>query len=101
MAFNMTNATYGRDQQGINKLQQTYSAEIKSISNSLTGEKYIQMINLIRENWSGQDANNFINDIEKRIKTLKSDILSYDSKINRALQDAYIDFVKFQSNNKI
>ena len=59
------------------------------------------MINVIRDNWSGADAENFIKAIEKEIKHVETKIIDYDRKISSTLEASYTEFTRFQENNKV
>lgn len=101
MAFNMSNATYGRDSSGIQALKEEYALNLERTLKSLRGDKYNELKKVIRENWSGADAERFLHEIDKKISDVESKIKTYKTKIDTALTGALTDFLKFQDSNKV
>lgn len=100
MAFNMKEATYGRDRGGISGLITDYNNDLANLRTRLTGDKYQHLLSTIDANWSGADADSFKKAIETEIKNVKSQIDTYQRKIGETLNQSYSDFIKFQSGNK-
>ena len=48
--------------------------QINVLIKTLNGKEYNNLINTIGENWIGHDANNFLSDLEKKLKKLKSEL---------------------------
>lgn len=101
MALTMGNATYGRDLSSIYLLCQDYSNDLVYTKKRLRGEKYTQLIKVIRENWNGEDAERFIKSLDKEISNIENKISTYDHKITDTLHSSYEEFVRFQANNRV
>lgn len=98
--FGMNNATYGRSRAGIAELKKEYVNCLNRTVSHLHGDKFNTLINVIRENWSGADADAFINDLNKQYETVHQKINTYRTKIESAFDASYNEFVSFQSRNK-
>ena len=98
-SFDMSNATYGRDSAGVAKLACEYLDDLEKTKKLLRGDKYTNLLNIIRENWSGEDAEAYIKSLNSKISTLETKIENYKYKIALALTDDYNEFMKFQRTN--
>jgi len=101
MAFDMSNATNARSTSGIRTLSANYENDVKKVVNAIQGEKFTELVKVIRQYWQGADCDYFINQLEKTTRDLKTQIQSYGSQITNALNQENSDFRKFQQNNKI
>ena len=97
--FNIGNATYGRSKAGMNKLIANLQGDIKTACQAASGSEYNKFINQVRKNWSGVDADAFIERFKADVKKVKSSISGYSKKIETTLVHDNAAFRKMQSAN--
>ena len=72
--FTMENATYARSQSGKNSAISDFDADIENLVKVLNGDKYAAFKKTINNNWVGEDATTFLNEVEKTRKKLQKDL---------------------------
>lgn len=92
-------ATYGRSSSGKAKLKNDFYGDIDNLIKVLNGDKYAAFKKTITQNWTGADATDFLNDIEKTRKALESNLKSLKSKFASAIDGDAKQFSSFQSKN--
>ena len=92
-------ATYARSTAGKAKLKNDFSADIANLIKVLNGDKYAAFKKAINENWTGADATDFLNDVEKTRKDLEGKLNALKSKFNSALDTDSKQFSSFQAKN--
>ena len=92
-------ADYGRSVNGAKKLQNDFVVDIEALIKVLNGDKYAEFKKVIKNNWVGADATDFLNDIEKTRKSLETSLRNLKTKFNGAIAADAKQFKKFQSRN--
>lgn len=98
-SVSMTDATYARSAAGNKTLQNDFSADIENLIKVLNGDKYASFKKTIEQNWTGADAEDFLNDVEKTRRSLQSKLTALKSKFNSAMSADAKQFASFQSKN--
>lgn len=67
MAFGINNAAYGRSREGFRQATNNVSEYLRKLEVALThfNENYTNFQKTVRDNWSGDDAENFLTEVEK------------------------------------
>lgn len=99
MALTMSAATYGRSVAGRTKLKNDFSGDIDNLIKILNGDKYAELKKVVKENWVGADADDFLNDIEKARKNLEKSLKTLKTTFNGAIDADAKQFATFQSKN--
>lgn len=101
MAFNMGTATYARSASGKTSLKNNLNGDLDAIANILNTSysNFSVLRSTIKENWQGVDCDAYIKSLERKVTSLKEDVLKYKACINTALDNDYNAFQKFQSTN--
>lgn len=99
ISLSMQNATYGRDSSKLENLKNEYASKIAKIKESLTGEEYDQLKNLINQNWSGADKDAYVEKLKESIKKIEDKLDQVKSKIDETLNDDLTEFNTTTRNN--
>ncbi len=99
MGLQIANATYGRDSKGVQTLKSNLTGDIDKSIKVLTGSEYTNFIKTVQANWSGADADKFIQKFKESVKQIETEFKAYKSQIIRALDNDYSQFAKMQSSN--
>ena len=97
--FSINDATYARSRAGLNLLINNLQGDFKKAGEKLTGSEYNVVINTIRKNWSGDDADKFIASFKRDVQEAKVKIQKYGIKIERTLRNDYDNFIHMQTMN--
>lgn len=100
---NIHDAAYGRSRDGFNQATVNISNYLKKLLNAIahTNSNYETFKKVVRDNWSGDDAENFLTEVEKSRNELwhhiNNDIVpKFDSQTGILRQDLE-EFVREQS----
>lgn len=99
MGLTMDAATYARDAAGRSKLKSDFNGDIEALVNVCKGSKYNDLIKLVKNNWVGADATDFINDLDKEIAALIKSLRALKTEFNTAIDADAKQFASFQSKN--
>ena len=101
MANDLTigNATYGRSVAGMKALKEDFTGSVNYLKKVLNGDKYTAFKNTVKENWTGADADDFLNDIEKTRTELSRKINALKTTFDAAIDADLRQFKSFQSKN--
>ena len=99
MALTMENATYARSKAGISVLYHDFNFYLHLIESALNDDKYEEFKKVIRANWTGPDANDFLADIEKSRKQIEDQIETIREFFLQAIADDAKQFSTFQAKN--
>lgn len=99
MALTMSAATYARSKAGRTKLKNDFAGDIDNLIKILNGDKYAALKKTVKNNWSGADADDFLNDIEKSRKNLQKSLNTLKTTFNNAMDADAKQFSSFQSKN--
>lgn len=99
MALTMSAATYARSTAGRAKLKNDFAGDIDNLIKVLNGDKYAAFKKTINSNWSGADATDFLNDIDKSRRDLQKALNSLKTTFNGAIDADAKQFSSFQSKN--
>ena len=97
--LNIGSATYARSAAGKTKLKNDFSVDIANLIKVLNGDKYAAFKKTINQNWTGADATDFLNDVEKTRKDLESKLNALKNKFNSAIDTDAKQFSSFQAKN--
>lgn len=92
-------ATYGRNVNGIIKLQSELNADIDRAVKAIDGSEYQNFVTTIGANWAGEDADRFISEFKKATTEIKSNFAKYKTTINNAINEDIRYFDSFQNTN--
>ncbi len=95
----MNQATFARSVSGRKKLANDFSSDIENLIKILNGDKYAALKKVVNQNWTGTDATDFLNDIEKTRKSLETKLRALKNQFNSAISSDASQFAKFQSKN--
>ena len=98
MAFNISDATYGRDSAGRKKLLTDLQGDIAAAIKVLQTEQQT-VLGVVDKYWAGADATAFKKDFKKQTDQIASDFKQYSSAIETALSKDTKNFEKMQSQN--
>lgn len=101
MALNMNKATYGRDKTGQKKLQAEFENDFNNAIKALSGDdaKFVQVCKAIKNNWSGADADKFLQLLDEQRKQLVTDMKQFKNTMSNALAQDRTNFESAQSKN--
>lgn len=94
--LSLAEATYARSALEIKNLQNDFSTDIENMIKVLNGDKHTAFKKIITQNWTGPDAEKFLNDIEKTRKLLETNLRKLKGKFNSALTDDEKQFASLQ-----
>ncbi len=94
-----TTVTYGRSEKGLSTLKAQIQGACSKKLNALTGSEYTTLVKTIRENWTGADANDFLNDLAKAISNEQTYIKTKSSELQKVIDQDLRDFKAFQAKN--
>ncbi len=94
-----TTVTYGRSESGLNTLKSQIKSSCSKKMNALSGSEYTTLVKLIKQNWTGADATDFLKDLDKAVSNEKSYINSRSSEFQRLIDLDLKEFKAFQSKN--
>lgn len=94
-----TKVTYGRSKSGLTTLKTQIQSACQKKVNALTGSEYTTLVKLIKENWTGTDANDFLGDLAKAISNEKTHIKTKSSEMQKIIDKDLRDFEAFQAKN--
>ena len=97
--LSMNSATYARSTSGATKLKNDFYGDIDNLIKVLNGDKYAAFKKTINTNWTGADATDFLNDVEKTRKDLEGKLKALKTKFNSAIDADQKQFTNFQSKN--
>lgn len=97
MGLQIANATYGRDSKVLQTLKNNLTGDIDKAMKSLTGSEYTNFIKTVQSNWSGADADKFVQKFKESVKQIEAEFKAYKSQIIRALDADSSQFNKMQS----
>lgn len=101
MALTMSNATYARSKDGIIKLMNEFDKDIKTAQKQIKGEALETLLNTIKKNWVGVDADYYLKQINTKVNEIIKQMNTYSDQVNNALNSELTNFSKFQNSNKI
>ena len=99
MGLTMDAATYARDKAGREKLKSDFNGDIEALVNVCKGPKYNDLVKLVKNNWVGADATDFLNDLDKEISDLIKSLRALKTNFNTAIEADARQFASFQSKN--
>jgi SpoVK/Ycf46/Vps4 family AAA+-type ATPase len=91
--------TYGRSLSEIKKLKNDFNVEIENLIRVLNGNKYESLKKIVNANWVGNDAIDFLEDVEKTRTTLEKNLRTLKNKFNDAIEADLRQFEEFQDDN--
>lgn len=94
-----TTVTYGRSESGLNTLKTQIQSACSKKINALNGSEYTTLVKIIKENWTGADATDFLNDLAKAISNEKTFIKNKSSELQKVIDQDLRDFKAFQAKN--
>lgn len=94
-----TTVTYGRSESGLKTLGSQIQGNCSKKINALGGSEYTTLVKLIKENWTGTDADDFINDLAKAVNNEKRYIRTKSSEFQSIINIDLRDFKAFQAKN--
>ena len=97
--FSINKATYGRSAAGIKTLKTDFSQDIENLIKVLNGDKYAAFKKIVKNNWVGADATDFLNDVEKTRASLEKTLRTLKTKFNAAVDSDSKQFLNFQNKN--
>lgn len=92
-------ATYGRSVGGLKTLKSNLQSQSSSMKNKLRGKEYKELLAKISENWAGADANDWIDDLEKKITEVEKALKNLSNKSQSLLDTDLANFKSFQAKN--
>ena len=99
MALTISDADFGRSTEGKQTLKNNFNTDINNIKKVLNGDKYKALKNTVNASWVGEDANDFLNDVEKTRADLEKKLDELKTKFNNALDEDEKQFLNFQAKN--
>ena len=99
MALTIGTATNARSKVGLARLKADFNADLLKITSRISGSKYDTLVKTVKNNWSGADADDFLSDLKKTSESLKKQVKALKNEIEKALDDDYNSFIKFQQGN--
>ena len=96
----ISNATYGRSQQGLAKVKQNLTSDCSKMANALTGAEFNKLISTIQQYWSGVDATDWINDLKSMVKSAQNEVSKVSKNAQGMLDTDFHNFKSFQTKNK-
>ena len=96
--LNMSNATYGRDTAGRKKLLTDLEGKINNAVKLLKGKEFTDIKNVVNANWSGVDADKFLDEIEADVSDLQNSYKKAFDIIQAALEMDAKNFAATQEN---
>lgn len=94
-----TTVTYGRSKSGLKTLGSQIQGNCSKKINALDGSEYTTLKNLIKQNWTGADADDFLNDLAKAVNNEKTYIKNKSSEFQSIISVDLRDFEAFQAKN--
>lgn len=101
MGFSMAGDGLKRDQAGINKLIEELTSDLEVIRKSIKNDSYTTLINVINDNWSGEDKDYFLKELNTELNGLDQYLKKTENKVSMDFNNAYYEFLTFQNHNKI
>ena len=87
MALTKDAATYEKSKDGKTKLKNDFSGDIDALVKALNGDKYATFKKTIKANWVGEDADAFLDDIEKTRAALEKNLKNLKSTFKNAIDN--------------
>ena len=94
-----TTVTYGRSESGLNTLKSQIKSACSKKMNALSGSEYTTLVKLIKQNWTGADATDFLNDLAKAVSNEQTYIKNKSSELQKVIDQDLRDFKAFQAKN--
>lgn len=95
----MSDATYARSKAGREKLKNDFAGDVDNLIKVLNGDKYAAFKKTITANWTGPDATDLLNDIEKTRAQLQRNLKALVDKFESAVDEDAKQFNNFQAKN--
>lgn len=101
MALNMGDADYARSSLGKQKLKNAIVSDMKGILDYLNpdGEYLTKLKKTISNNWQGEDATDFLYDLNKDVKNIRQTVTRYQMTLLQAIEKDEQEFKSFQARN--
>lgn len=100
MGLTMDYATYARDAAGRARLTSDFNGDINTLISACTGSRYTDLVKLIKNNWVGEDATNYLRQLETAKTKLVRSLNDLKNVFNQAMANDAKQFASFQSSNK-
>ena len=71
------------------------------IRKSIKNDSYTTLINVINDNWSGEDKDYFLKELNTELNGLDQYLKKTENKVSMDFNNAYYEFLTFQNHNKI
>ena len=98
-ALNIADVKFGRNDDDA-KIQAQMKSILEGLASYMTGVRYNEVINTIKKNWSGQDADAFIKSFQSKIATLKTELpKKYTQKYLESVKANMTEFKSAQAKN--
>lgn len=94
-----TKVTYGRSESGLNTLKTQIQSACSKKINTLKGTEYTTLVKIVKENWTGADATDFLNDLAKAVSNEQTYIKNKSSELQKVIDQDLRDFKAFQAKN--
>ena len=85
-SLNISSATYGRDTAGAKKLLTNLQDKLKVGTKALKGQAYTDVLNTVKANWSGVDADKFLSEFEAAVNEIEASYKSLNEVVQRAIE---------------
>lgn len=95
----MSNAQYARSEAGRKKLASNLQSDVDKARNIIKGKELENLIAAIRKEWSGEDAEKFIQKINSEVKNVAEECNKYKAKIQSDLDNDANRFASMQNKN--
>lgn len=95
----MSNAEYARSEAGRKKLASNLQSDVDKARNTIKGRDLDNLITAIRREWSGEDAEKFIQRISTEVKNAAEECNKYKAKLQSSLDSDANRFASMQNKN--
>ena len=97
--LNIAGASYGRDSAGTRTVINNLKGDITDARRALTGADYSRVISTVRQYWSGEDADKFINEFKKTVRYIDSQYSKFNGLIDSLFNSDKRQFTSMQATN--
>lgn len=95
----MRSATFGRSQKGNDSLKKNLKQDIERLKRNLKGDNYKAIKSLAARYWVGDDQKAFIDDLDKKINKIETDLNTLKTQIDNIFDNDLNNFKKNQVKN--
>ena len=97
---NVNEFTVGISNSDADSLKEYFEIDINGkVLEALTGQKFQDMMAVLRQSWQGSDVDEFINAIEIFLEETKEKLSAYYKKVADRISSIQLDWQTFRQNN--